>query len=110
VTLLAFNVSANIGTITKQAGVSGEIVRDKNRIEASRGAGIEMNDTITTGKTRLGLSGLTFKDSTEVGITEQSRLLIDEFVYDPKAGTGKLSMKVAVGTVRYASGAIAHNS
>ena len=66
-----------------------------------------MNDAIVTGKTRL---GLTFNDATEVAITEQSRLVIDEFVYDPKAGTGKLSMKVAVGTVRYASGAIAHNS
>jgi hypothetical protein len=98
---------ARVGTITKQAGVSGEIVRAKTKLEANKGAGIEMNDTITTGKTRL---GLTFEDATEVAITEQSRLVVDDFVYDPKARTGKLSMKVALGTVRYASGAIAHNS
>jgi hypothetical protein len=105
--VFACNASARVGTITKQTGTSGEIVRDKAKLEANKGAGIEMNDTISTGKTRL---GLTFADATEVAITEQSKLVIDDFVYDPKAGTGKLAMKVAVGTVRYASGAIAHNS
>jgi hypothetical protein len=53
---------------------------------------------------------LTFDDATKVKITEQSKLIIDDFVYDPKSGTGKLAMKVALGTARYASGQIAKNS
>jgi hypothetical protein len=66
-----------------------------------------MNDTIVTARSR---AELTFDDATKVKITEQSKLIIDEFVYDPKSGTGKLAMKVALGTARYASGQIAKNS
>jgi hypothetical protein len=66
-----------------------------------------MNDTIVTARSR---AELTFDDATKVKITEQSKLIIDDFVYDPKQGTGKLAMKVALGTARYASGQIAKNS
>jgi hypothetical protein len=66
-----------------------------------------MNDTIVTARSR---AELTFDDATKVKITEQSKLIIDDFVYDPKLGTGKLAMKVALGTARYASGQIAKNS
>jgi hypothetical protein len=66
-----------------------------------------MNDTIVTARAR---AELTFDDATKVKITEQSKLIIDDFVYDPKSGTGKLAMKVALGTARYASGQIAKNS
>jgi hypothetical protein len=68
---------------------------------------VEMNDTIVTARSR---AELTFDDATKVKITEQSKLIIDDFVYDPKSGTGKLAMKVALGTARYASGQIAKNS
>jgi hypothetical protein len=66
-----------------------------------------MNDSITTSKAKL---ELTFDDDTKVAITRQSKLVIDDFVYDPNSGTGKLAMNVAMGTVRYASGAIARNN
>jgi hypothetical protein len=66
-----------------------------------------MNDTIVTARSR---AELTFDDATKVKITEQSKLIIDDFVYDPRSGTGKLAMKVALGTARYASGQIAKNS
>ena len=70
-------------------------------------AGVEMQDTIVTARAR---AVLTFEDHTTVKITEQSRLLIDDFVYDPKQGTGRLALKVALGTARYASGQIAKNN
>ena len=63
-----------------------------------------MNDTIVTAKSK---AHLLFEDNTSVKITEQSKLIIDDFVYDPKKGTGKLALKVALGTARYASGQIA---
>jgi hypothetical protein len=53
---------------------------------------------------------LTFEDHTTVKITEQSKLLIDDFVYDNNKGTGKLALKVALGTARYASGQIAKSN
>ena len=69
--------------------------------------GVEMNDTISTAKAK---AVLTFEDNTTVKMTEQSKLIIDDFVYDPKKGTGKLAMKMALGTARYASGQIAKNN
>jgi hypothetical protein len=53
---------------------------------------------------------LEFVDKTTVNITEQSKITIDEFVYDPKQGSGKLAMKMVQGTARYASGQIAKNA
>lgn len=69
---------------------------------------IDSNDLIQTG---AGVVGITFEDNTQVRVTENSKLLIDDFVYDPnKKGAGKLALKVAMGTVRYASGNIAHEN
>ena len=65
-----------------------------------------MNDIITTAN---GKAGITFKDDTKVQITEQSKLVIDTFVYDGEKKTGKLGIKMALGTIKYASGQIAKN-
>ena len=65
-------------------------------------------DTFVTGACS---ASITFKDDTKVKVTENSRLLIDDFVFDPKkSDAGKLSIKAAMGTVRYASGQIAKNN
>ena len=67
--------------------------------------GVEAMDSIQTAR---GVIGITFEDDTKVRVTEHSRLVIDDFVYDPKSkGAGKLAMRVALGTVRYASGGVA---
>ena len=67
---------------------------------------MEMNDTVTTANAK---AGITFEDQTQVHITEQSKLMIDNFVYDPNKGAGKLAVKIALGTVKYTSGQIAKN-
>ena len=64
-------------------------------------------DTVKTGNGKVGIE---FIDDTRVDVTQHSKLIIDEFVYDPNSGTGKLSLKAKLGTVRYASGQIAKNS
>ena len=94
---------SGIGTVTEQTGPT-EIVRNKKSLPSQRGSSLEMNDTVITARAR---AELTFEDKTNVKITEQSKLIIDDFVYDPRQGTGKLAMKVALGTARYASGQIA---
>lgn len=66
-----------------------------------------MQDSI---RTTAGKIGIKFQDDTRVQINENSKLIIDDFVYDPKQGTGKAAMKMAMGTVRYASGQIAKNN
>ena len=66
-----------------------------------------MQDLLKTGEGKL---GITFVDNTTVQMTENSKLIIDEFVYDPnQKDAGKLAIKVASGTARYASGQIAKN-
>ena len=61
-------------------------------------------------KTGNGKTGIEFLDETRVDVTQHSKLIIDEFVYDPNTQTGALSLKASLGTVRYASGQIAKNS
>ena len=100
------NTWAGVGKVTEQSGPT-EIVRARQSISSAVNTAVEMNDTIVTARSR---AELTFEDATKVKITEQSKLIIDDFVYDPRSGTGKLAMKVALGTARYASGQIAKNS
>lgn len=104
--LLSQTSFAAVGKVTEQTGPT-EIVRNKKTIESKVSASVEMNDTIVTAKAR---AQLTFEDNTTVKITEQSKLVIDDFVYDPKKGSGKVAMKVVLGTARYASGQIAKNN
>jgi hypothetical protein len=95
-----------VGRVTEQTGPT-EIVRDKKSTPSRVNSAIEMNDTIVTARAK---AQLTFDDQTTVKITEQSKLVIDDFVYDPKKGSGKLAIKMALGTARYASGQIAKNN
>jgi hypothetical protein len=66
-----------------------------------------MNDAVSTAKAK---AELTFEDATKVKLTEHSKMIIDDFVYDPKKGSGKLAINMALGTARYASGQIAKNN
>ena len=105
--LFSASALAAIGTITEQQGPDAQLKRDKQELVARKGTGLEMDDEVRTAATKL---NLTFEDDTKVAMTEQSVLLIDDFVYDPSAKTGRLAMNVAMGTVRYASGGIAKNN
>lgn len=103
-----FNAWGNIGSVTDTPGTAGEIIRGKDKIAGAKGASIMSNDVYATKNSSI---GITFKDDTKVKITENSRLVIDDFVYDPKkSDAGKLALKVGLGTVRYASGQIAKNN
>ena len=94
---------ADIGIVTELTG-SASIKRGRETILVAKGTVIEQNDRV---ETKNGKVKIVFKDDTKVDITEHSSLIIDDFVYDPSSGKGKLGMKAASGTVRYVSGAIA---
>jgi hypothetical protein len=97
---------ASVGEITSTTG-PGQIKRESEKFDGSVGTGLEMQDTITT---QDGAWQLEFEDDTRVDVTEHSRMVIDEFIYDPESGTGALGMRTTLGAVRYASGQIAKNS
>jgi len=104
--LSPINVIAAVGKVTEQTGPT-EIIRDKKSISAKLNTTVEMNDAVSTARSK---AQLTFEDNTTVKLTEHSKIVIDDFVYDPKKGSGKLGMKMALGTARYASGQIAKNN
>ena len=106
--LVITNAYAGIGVVSNTKGTVCEIQRGKSKLSGVKGADIESMDTYTTGAC---VSDITFKDDTKVKVNENSRLLIDDFVYDPKkSDAGKLAIKAAMGTVRYTSGQIAKNN
>ena len=76
-------------------------------VDAEKDVDIFQYDTVKTGKGKVAIG---FIDDTRVDVTQHSKLIIDEFVYDPNTKTGSLSLKAALGTVRYASGQIAKTS
>jgi len=98
---------AEVGSVTEFTGNPAEARRESDKFTVEMGFGIEMLDELITANTRL---GLTFDDGTRVEITEQSELIIDDFVYDPNTGVGKMSMNVALGTVQMTSGRLAKTS
>lgn len=104
--LLVNPAYASIGSVTESTGTA-IIKRGKETIPIKLGTTVEENDKV---ETKNGKVKITFKDNTIVSVTESSSLVIDDFVYDPKSNTGKLGLKAAVGTVRYVSGAVAHNN
>lgn len=106
--LAATSTMAGIGVVADNKGTACEIQRNKNKLPGQKGSEIESMDTYVTGACS---SNITFKDDTKLKVTENSRLVIDDFIYDPKkSDAGKLAVKVGMGTVRYASGQIAKNN
>ena len=105
---LTFNVFAAgvIGDVILHTG-NAVIEQDGVDVESEEGLDVFSYNTVKTGKGKVAIG---FVDDTRVDVTEHSKLIIDEFVYDPNTKKGSLSLKAALGTIRYASGQIAKTS
>lgn len=98
---------AGVGSVEKNTGIA-DLFRSKEKIAVKRDLDVEMNDDIRTGN---GTVNIGFDDKTKVRVEKHSKLIIDDFVYDSsKPTTSRLGLKVALGTVKYASGLIAKNN
>ena len=107
-TTLPARSNTSIGDVTLSKGNSVVDRKDGEKdVKVEKDLNIFSYDTVKTGKGQVAIE---FLDETRVDITQHSKLIIDDFVYDPNAKTGKLSLKATLGTVRYASGQIAKNS
>ncbi len=98
-TLAPLAAESKIGSITELKG-TGSVVR-KSSIPAKLQLGIEMRDDVRTGNGRIKID---FLDGSILRVTEQSKVVIDEFVYDPNPSKGKLAVNFASGTARFATG------
>ena len=101
-------------TFSSFANIIGDVILHEGNAVIERTGGEDVDseldldifsyDTIKTGNGNVAIG---FIDETRVDVTKHSKLIIDEFVYDPNTKTGSLSLKSVLGTVRYASGQIA---
>jgi hypothetical protein len=66
------------------------------------GENVVFNEHISTDN--VGQTQLLFLDESSMTIGPNSDLTIDQFVYDPKSGTGKLAMSATRGLLRYVGG------
>ena len=105
---MPFALAESIGDVTLSKGNSVIDRKDGEKdIKVEKNLDVFSYDTVKTGKGQVAIE---FLDETRVDITQHSKLIIDDFVYDPNSKTGSLSLKATLGTVRYASGQIAKNS
>ena len=92
---------ADIGSITELRG-QGAVIRD-DTFPATLEQDIQQMDDVRTANGRL---GITFIDDSQVRLTEHSKLVIDEVIFDPNPNKSKMTMQFASGTARFITGKI----
>jgi len=94
--------ATEIGEISELKG-NGEISRkdSTDSLIAELAADIFSFDEVRTGNGRMAVE---FLDSTILKLTEHSRVIIDEYIFDPDPSKSKLALKMASGTARFITG------
>ena len=94
--------ASEIGEISELSG-NGEINRGDSevKLDAKIDSDIFSFDDVRTGNGRLAIQ---FLDDSVVKLTEHSKLVIDEFIYDPDPAKSKLALNMASGTARFITG------
>ncbi len=100
-TVLVGSVYADsIGDIVESTGL-GSLTRNNTTIESNVNVSVELYDRAETQNGRMLIE---FLDKAELALTEHTRVIIDEVIYDPNPNNSKMVMKFAFGTARFASG------
>jgi hypothetical protein len=101
--------SAIQGFAQEKVGISSAVNQDANGTppgQATRklviGQEVVFNERIATAA--AGQTQLLFLDESAMTIGPGSDLTIDQFVYDPKTGSGKLAMSATKGLLRFVGG------
>ena len=97
--------AVDIGSISELRG-NGEVVRQgtTDKLLAELALGIASYDDVRTGNGRMAIE---FLDSSVVRLTEHSKIVIDDFVYDADPNKSKLALSMASGTARFITGRLA---
>tara|TARA_R100000781_G_scaffold113964_2_gene83646 strand:+ start:402 stop:1463 length:1062 start_codon:yes stop_codon:yes gene_type:complete len=98
--MMAEQVQAvDIGKVFELKGYA-KVIREKD-YNAELDFGIQSYDDVRTSNGRIAIS---FEDQSTVKLTEHSKLVIDEYIYDPNPSKSKLALNFASGTVRFITG------
>ena len=74
----------------------------------SVGANVVYKEKVET--SAEGSTQIMFPDQSTLNVGRNSSIVIDEFVYDPAAGTGKMVASVSKGVLRFVGGQISHTA
>ena len=93
-----------IGEISEFRG-NGEVLRDEDgdKLLAELALDIFSYDDVRTGNGRMAIQ---FLDSSVLKLTEHSKVVIDNYIYDPDPSKSKLALNMASGTARFITGAL----
>ena len=102
VSLLSSSLYADIGAISELRG-NGEVLRSTqdDKLLAELSLGILSNDDVRTGNGRMAIQ---FVDESIIKLTEHSKIVVDEYIYDPNPAKSKLALRMASGTARFITG------
>jgi len=113
--VLAQGVALAVGAVALASSARSQTVGETTAVNpASSGAGETLivgahvihNEHIRTDA--KGSVQILFLDRTTMSIGPNSALDIDDYVYDPKTGTGKMSVKLVSGLMRFVGGQVTH--
>jgi hypothetical protein len=95
---------SQIGRISELRG-NGEVLREseEDSLRAEAELGILSYDDVRTGNGRIGIE---FLDSSVIRLTEHSKIVIDEYIYDPDPSQSRIALQMASGTARFITGAL----
>jgi len=96
----AVATSSEVGAVDKAVGWR-QIVRDSDEIEPNQGQDVISKDDLRTGEGRLQVR---FVDDSKLRMTEHTRIVIDNVVFDDDPSKSDLAMTFAQGTARFISG------
>ena len=105
---MSYAASNGIGNVDKIVGNVTVTHPDGSTATLQLGDSIQMGDIVNTA------AGATvhieFIDNTSIQISENAKLAIDEYVYDPNSKAGNSSVSILRGTFQYTSGLIGPNN
>ncbi len=97
----------NAQAVGRVAAVSGNatILRNGVAITVASGDAVLKGDVLQTGS---GMLGVTFNDGSTLNLTSNSRLVVNEFVFDPHGTANSEILNLVQGSLTFISGQVAH--
>jgi hypothetical protein len=100
----SINAAENIGGILEQSGSVGKISRTTGEtLQAELQTDIVSMDEVETANGRLKIK---FIDDTQVSLTENTYMEINEYVFDPDPNKSRMALNFVSGTARFATGGL----
>lgn len=97
----------SVGSVSAVNQAASGILPSGTRL-LSLGQDVIFKETIKT--SGAGSAQVAFLDRSTLNVGQNSSVLIDEFVYNPAAGTGSMGLSLSKGVLRFVGGQISHTT